>query len=49
MKVALCISGQPRNAYRGIENILQNMKFNFDVVCVGSHLLLLAKRQILEC
>ena len=26
MKVALCISGQPRNAYRGIENILQNIE-----------------------
>ena len=31
MKIALCISGQPRNVYRGIENILQNMKFDFDV------------------
>ena len=26
MRVALCISGQPRNVYRGFENILQNMK-----------------------
>ena len=31
MKVALCISGQPRNVNRGIENILQNIKFDFDV------------------
>ena len=31
MRIALCISGQPRNIDRGIENILQNMKFDFDV------------------
>jgi hypothetical protein len=31
MRVALCISGQPRNVYRGFENILQNMKFDFEV------------------
>jgi len=31
MNIALCISGQPRNVYRGIENILQNLKFDFDV------------------
>ena len=31
MKVALCISGQPRNVYRGIQNINDNMKFDFDV------------------
>ena len=31
MKVALCISGQPRNVYRGVQNILENMKFDFEV------------------
>jgi hypothetical protein len=31
MKIALCVSGQPRNVDRGIENILQNMKFDFDI------------------
>ena len=31
MRIAVCISGQPRNVIRGIENILQNMKFDFDV------------------
>ena len=31
MRVALCISGQPRNIDRGIENILQFFKFDFDV------------------
>ena len=33
MKIALCISGQPRNVHRGIENILQNMNFDLDVFC----------------
>ena len=31
MRVALCISGQPRNVSRGIENILKFFKFDFDV------------------
>ena len=31
MKIALCISGQPRNTTRGIPNILENLKFDFDV------------------
>lgn len=31
MRVALCISGQPRNIYRGIQNISENMKFDFEV------------------
>jgi len=31
MKVALCISGQPRNINRGVQNILENMKFDFEV------------------
>ena len=31
MRVALCLSGQPRNVYRGIQNITDNMKFDFEV------------------
>ena len=31
MKVALCISGQPRNTTRGIPNILKHLKFDYDV------------------
>ena len=31
MRVALCISGQPRNVYRGFENILEKMEFDFEV------------------
>jgi hypothetical protein len=31
MRVALCISGQPRNVSRGIENILENMNFEVEV------------------
>jgi hypothetical protein len=31
MKIALCISGQPRNASRGIPNILKHLDFEFDV------------------
>ena len=31
MRVALCISGQPRNINRGVQNILENMKFDFEV------------------
>lgn len=31
MRVALCISGQPRNTTRGIPNILKNLNFEFDV------------------
>ena len=31
MKIAVCISGQPRSVYRGIENILQFFKFDFHV------------------
>ena len=35
MRVALCISGQPRNVSRGIENILKFFKFDFDVFSHG--------------
>ena len=31
MKIAVCISGQPRNVDRGISNILNFFKFDFDV------------------
>jgi len=31
MKIALCISGQPRNTNRGIPNILKHLNFDFDV------------------
>tara|TARA_R100001377_G_scaffold75574_1_gene52175 strand:+ start:6079 stop:6816 length:738 start_codon:yes stop_codon:yes gene_type:complete len=31
MKIALCISGQPRNVTRGIPNILEHLNFDFDV------------------
>ena len=31
MKIALCISGQPRNPSRGIPNILKYLNFEFDV------------------
>ena len=31
MKIAVCISGQPRNTTRGIPNILENLKFDYDV------------------
>ena len=31
MRVALCLSAQPRNVSRGIENVLQFFKFDFDV------------------
>jgi hypothetical protein len=31
MRVALCISGQPRNVHRGIKILLYNIKIDFDV------------------
>ena len=33
MKIALCLSGQPRNITRSIPNILEKMDFEFDVFC----------------